>query len=76
MTVITRCLRKEKEGFLESVRLSIKPIKIKMDSFLQVYHYVNKNDLISTILIDFNPLIANVLTMTLVRKKFIRFNLR
>lgn len=47
-----------------------------MDSFLQVYHYVDKNDLISTILIDFNPLIANVLTMTLVRKKFIRFNLR
>lgn len=76
MTVITRCLRKEKEGFLESVRLSIKPIKIKMDSFLQVYYYVDKNDLISTILIDFNPLIANVLTMTLVRKKFIRFNLR
>lgn len=76
MTVITRCLRKEKEGFLESVRLSIKPIKIKMDSFLQVYHYVDKNDLISTILIDFNSLIANVSTMTLVRKKFIRFNLR
>lgn len=47
-----------------------------MVSFLQVYYYVNKNDLIRIILIDFNPLIASVQTMTLVRKKFICFNLR
>lgn len=47
-----------------------------MDSFLQVYYYVNKDDLIRIILIEFNPLIANVLAMTLVRKKFICFNSR